>query len=540
MVQVLPILEREMRVAARLPRTWWRRVWVMGLALVVFTFVLMEMGRWATASRLGASIFSGLGGLGMVYALLAGPLATVDCLSRERREGTLGLLFLTPLRSRDVVMGKVAAASLDLVLGLAAAAPVVMLPVLMGGVSLLQFACVFLALLNIMALSLAVGVCASAWLDSGRLSLGLTIVGLLALVFVPILYDEAWLHAGMASSKTIWLYICCPMYVMDYCYDSLSARTIWRYWLSMGAIHGLSWALVLLAVARTEKAWRGLTKAWLSPRWMGRLRDWGQGSRECRKRVRGKLLGQNPIRWLEGRDRFHSSMVWGCLALSWAGYAAGCLYANAMRPNTVLLVLWTAFTHYGLCLWVAMQAPRRFADDKQSGALELLVCTPLSSRNIVAGAAGVLNRRFGWPFFGMVVFALLVLVICVLDSGWGNLFNPRGLGYLLTCGVTVFPMQVYSMARVGMFQGLKHGHSLRASFRLIWWLGVFPWVLFFGVLILLAYLMGGGLSDKWVFGPWIAVHWLVILFWLIPAECQLRFRFRELAAQAGGGGGRGA
>ena len=28
------------------------------------------------------------------------PLVTADCISSERREGTLGLLFLTPLRAR--------------------------------------------------------------------------------------------------------------------------------------------------------------------------------------------------------------------------------------------------------------------------------------------------------------------------------------------------------------------------------------------------------------------------------------------------------
>ena len=35
------------------------------------------------------------------------PAITADCIARERREGTLGLLFLTPLRSWEIVIGKV-------------------------------------------------------------------------------------------------------------------------------------------------------------------------------------------------------------------------------------------------------------------------------------------------------------------------------------------------------------------------------------------------------------------------------------------------
>ena len=34
------------------------------------------------------------------------PLLVADCLSRERREGTLGLLFLTPLTANDIVIAK--------------------------------------------------------------------------------------------------------------------------------------------------------------------------------------------------------------------------------------------------------------------------------------------------------------------------------------------------------------------------------------------------------------------------------------------------
>ena len=44
---------------------------------------------------------------GMVLGVLVIVSAlSSDSISREKREGTLGLLFLTPLGSRDIVIGK--------------------------------------------------------------------------------------------------------------------------------------------------------------------------------------------------------------------------------------------------------------------------------------------------------------------------------------------------------------------------------------------------------------------------------------------------
>ena len=81
-MRFLPIVERELRVAARQPRTWLRRVLTTGVALVLFCFVLLAMGQWRNLNFIGREIFSALSVVGMIYALLAGPLTTADCLSR--------------------------------------------------------------------------------------------------------------------------------------------------------------------------------------------------------------------------------------------------------------------------------------------------------------------------------------------------------------------------------------------------------------------------------------------------------------------------
>ena len=59
---------------------------------------------------------------------------TADCISRERREGTLGLLFLTPLTVLDVIAGKAAIHVLRALTLFLAALPVLVLPLVLGGV----------------------------------------------------------------------------------------------------------------------------------------------------------------------------------------------------------------------------------------------------------------------------------------------------------------------------------------------------------------------------------------------------------------------
>ena len=48
----------------------------------------------------------------------AGLLGTADCVSSEKRDGTLGLLFLTDLKGYDVICGKLAANSVSVLYGL--------------------------------------------------------------------------------------------------------------------------------------------------------------------------------------------------------------------------------------------------------------------------------------------------------------------------------------------------------------------------------------------------------------------------------------
>ena len=63
----------------------------------------------AAPSTMGMSLFYTLSSFTFFYCAMSGIWVTSDCISEEKGEGTLGLLFLTDLKGYDVVFGKLAA-----------------------------------------------------------------------------------------------------------------------------------------------------------------------------------------------------------------------------------------------------------------------------------------------------------------------------------------------------------------------------------------------------------------------------------------------
>jgi len=538
-VQPLPIVERELKVAARQPKTWWRRVGMALIALVVFAFVYWDTGRWASLSQIGWRVFSALAVLGMIYSLLAGPLATVDCLSRERRDGTLGLLFLTDLRSYDVVFGKMAAGSFSLVMTAIAALPLFAGTLLLGGVRYAQFGLVTLTLLNVMFLSLAVGACISSFCVSSRAALGATLLTLAFLTFgIPILGD--WmLGISLNSRQGVYYYIFCPLSVLPRALNLSGMPSVRGFWLNMAGVHLLSWICLFVACFRTRNSWKDLPRTVVGSWWQRALERLSKGSARAQASWRRFMIERNPVAWLEGRQRLQGRALMVLCLLTGIFLALKHLQAPDRWPDSDLLVLWPFWSHYILCLWLAIQAPRRFADDRQSGALELLLCTPTTPGEIVRGQMRILRHRFGRALLVlMAVDAFLVYAYCTQHAGWRQFFgSSRFFFWMCAAGTLVYPLQAWSFARVGLYQGLVQSSSLRATFMLVWKLGLLPWILWLGAIFGWVPLsrvlgVGRGFKDEMVLITWVAWHGIVCSSFLAHASWQLQGNFRRLAAQS--------
>ena len=102
-MNAISVIDRELRAESRRTANYWLRVLAAAAIIVVFTSVMLTA---ALGPSLGADLFMALDQTLSLTFWVVVPLMTADCISREQREGTLGLLFLTPLTFFDVILGK--------------------------------------------------------------------------------------------------------------------------------------------------------------------------------------------------------------------------------------------------------------------------------------------------------------------------------------------------------------------------------------------------------------------------------------------------
>ncbi|MCU0788907.1 MAG: ABC transporter permease subunit [Verrucomicrobia bacterium] len=198
-MNILPIVERELLVRARQGRTQWTRL---GVSAVGVFLSLQFLALWGGASvnlaQLSGFAFQALAWIGFLLGC-AGCLVTADCLSGERREGTLGLLLLTRVGVGEVVLGKLASNGLAAVFGLVALTPTLMLPVLAGGVTWRQVMWTAGSWLAMLWFSLCLGLWASGGGWAKAKSLKRAAAGFGLFVFLPWLLGSLQLRAGVSE-----------------------------------------------------------------------------------------------------------------------------------------------------------------------------------------------------------------------------------------------------------------------------------------------------------------------------------------------------
>ena len=367
----LPIAHLELRRAARKPMTYYSRCLAGLLAFSTgLGFVFAGFNRMMSAASAGQAAFGLLAGAAYVLLAAQGMLLTCDCVSLEKREGTLGLLFLTDLNGFDIVAGKLAAQVSRSLYCLMAAFPAFGFCIILGGVGLGDLVMVALGLLNTLFFFAALGILisASVWRERAAAAWGglaLLVLG----VLLPILglmlklhgfpgADSGWSHAGGAQPG---------------CGNRFAAKR--------GRV-----------VAGPARAGMAVHRRGQSAR--AALLD-ARRERQPGPLVRRKPSNRAPRRhdlppWVTepGEASFDHGLAGDCLRR----YSRGVLVRRlldggaARRSVTILLM------HSVLKYQAASQAGRMLAGKRRSGELELLLTTPYGEDEVLRGCLLELKR----------------------------------------------------------------------------------------------------------------------------------------------------
>ena len=525
----LPIVGRELLEASRRRATYWMRLASAAAGLVIGGWVMLVMQRRPPA-ELGMALFIAISVAAYIYCLFIGVFRTADCLSEEKRDGTLGLLFLTDLKGYDIVFGKLAATSLNAFYGILALFPVMAIPLLVGGVTIAEFWRVALVAMNTLFFSLAVGMfCSSISRDERR---AMVVAFLIVLFFAAGFPFLAAICHEWRPTRPIYefVFIPSPGYAAVMAFQSNFPKWPFNYFYpSVLFTHVLSWVLLVTASLIVPRTWQDKALTAEQVRRREQLNRLQLGSSEKRRDFRRRLLELNPFYWLAARHRTKPVAVWAFLGLVAFIWSLGLIFNPHDWKQGEAYLFTAAIVHTVLKFWVVTEACRRFSLDRQSGALELLLSTPITVKEIVRGQWMALERQFAGPVFVVLAADFIFLLGGRLESD-----NQTVLVWIV--GMITFVMDLLTLGWLGMWRGLNSRRPNRAAAAALVRVLVLPWMVYLLVVTFIG--ISGGLAGsyaKWT-GHALIVFWAIISLVFnavfgLPARSRLLEEFRQVATQ---------
>jgi ABC-type transport system involved in multi-copper enzyme maturation permease subunit len=457
-----PIVERELRTASRRRATFWTRMAFAVIAVAIACVTLIVVGAFQPKSGAGGGVFLALVVMGFGFCAVAGVFLTSDCLSEEKREGTLGLLFLTDLKGYDMVLGKLFVRSLTAFYGVFAIFPVLAITLVLGGVTPGEFWRMTIVFVNTLFLSLTAGLFVSSISrHEQRAMMGTFLLLLLVIGVLPAVDAVANKTGGGPAGLALFS----PFTTCRLAFDAPYRLDRAEFWQTVLSVQLVSWLMLVLATLLLPRLWqegRGLNLRRAQPAMIDEI----EFARRAERRA--PWLDRNPVFWLTSRHRHAAWVTWmglallGLLLMLILGFAfAGSAGALDWAAWVLSLVVRVA---------VALQACRFFVEARRAGTLELLLCTPLSVKELLRGQWLTLRRLYLVP-------VILVLAVQVVSSTM-QLVNGNPMSILqssaLGGGMLTFVADIVAIGWVGMLIGLTTRKPHLAAGYTLLFMVVFP------------------------------------------------------------------
>jgi ABC-type transport system involved in cytochrome c biogenesis permease component len=527
-VTALPIADRELLVYARQPVTYRGRLIVAVIALIVGggSALLFEYFGGMAAGQLLQILSTCV----MIYCIAAGSQATSDSISKEKREGTLGLLFLTHMTSFDIAGGKLVSSVLLTFYGFMACFPVLCLLMLTGGIEGSAIFRLSLASLNTLFVAATIGLLASTFSRENKASR--MVSGFLIFLFwmgIPAL--AGW---GQYAKWPQWILVVLNcLNLSQPISNSLSDPTPFGrtyFWLPLICTHALGWVFLALTVWVLPRSWQekggGKKSLSLGQRWQ----QWCYGKSQKRLRHRARLLNRNAFFWLAARNRFKPILPNVLFFLSLAFYLF-ILYKGQELEIAALapFILISSFIQAILTLG---ESSTRLTQEHEQGTLELLLSTPLSVKEIVRGQFLACWRQYSLIYAMHMIMAALTVILVLTTL-------PRDaqsyIWVLLSAAWLIFyPLEMVALIFLGMW-AVVTSRNLKLASRGAMGRGIFLPAAIWSVLMMLIWAAALRFNiPYWVPGTVMAPAACLLfignaMFWIIYVHRNFEKRLREFA-----------
>ena len=551
------ILIRELRIRSRRGSGHLLRIAATSTAFLVLALTVLAAGEGDLGGETGRSVLIAIGCLGTFLFGFGACLSSSDSIGSERRERTLGLLMLTPLRPAGILLGKFCSINFQFLLCLLAIVPILSLPLFSGGVTPTDVLCQALNIFTVLLLGSATGFLSSVLYREVRSSSTRAIALLLACFVLPPL--PLVIRSIYLPFNSLFFSLSGPVTLPFH-----SAIPVWTplsYSIHVGSLLCFALLILLLALRMFRIRWKRETdplpiRKMQAPSGTGHVPPGTQPvpadrGRPHPARRSGRLSfpdGRNPYfrltLYLNRRhnlDRMFPGIMLilflGVLVLDW--YVASALgpppsfvYAasglGTFRVfSSLLLQIITLMIYWHVCA----QSPQRIRGDRDAGMLELILTTPLSGRGVITGLrnalacsqAGLARALALCTFMGPLAGYLLIGALSSRFSGENLIPSIWATVSSLAAGLLVI-FEIRAIRIVGIAWGLVMKNHLKVSILLFLIFFVLPYfihVVGWMVIGLLHYFSGWMVAE---------VHTILYLLprflvaWYLPRVVERRFR----------------
>jgi ABC-type Na+ efflux pump permease subunit len=470
-----PLIERELRAALRKRQLHQMRLWGT-LACVAVAMLFLLFGSGPGRADWGRN-FNQLLFWGGLILILQVPAYTVGIFAEERRNQTLGLLFLCGIKPVELFVSKTLGSALVSFSRLLLLYPFLAISFLGGGLSLDMFVATTCSLPVAMLFVFAVCVMASVLCREESTAMLVAVL----LAFGLCLPVPLWQRLAVDPTNSLanQLLIFSPARGPFLAATHLSKGTMAEFWTA--TMISLGWSALLLAAAAfvLGRVWQDQTDRLAADNWRARWLRRVRGDALWRRQLARRWHESNPFVWLAQRDRWPVTLTGVAVAgvfLLWLA-ASVVWWENWLRPAGLILV--AVLVNLVLNWMVQFTAAKTIGDNRRSGALELLLTTPLSHLDLVRGQLVALRAQFRPVARVILAMNVVMLLVGLCFRSWQGsdliLYFVIWAGLLAWTGSFVFG--AYRSALVLFWDSLVCGRPAYVALRKMnfasspaWWI----------------------------------------------------------------------